>query len=436
MGGEFCEQQGNSWQVELAGPSTVLDVWPAFGVRAGVTSMLLPNFRSDQLGNSRGIPVYVPSSISQNTVPRPVDVLVLMDGAEPVVRSFATNGGFEAGQAAGVVPESVMIGISTLDVVLNTGADPRPYEFTYAPQIPGGANQTCDQGPNTGGTPKLLDWIDGDVIPAVLAKLGMQRGEVSIAGGSLGGLSSCYAAASRPAVFQRAMCFSVITCYNHATGGLAPTIAQTNATGAPILPKAVLQFEGSEGLATRWGVETMWDFLVREERAWLAAGMNRGLGLAGTAAPPVAAIYPGAQWGFAKLAPVPAHAIMSLLVPGGQHAQMTWEREFAFGLQHLYRPGAAWPRGRAPLAESIRLVNSDEPPPTTPAPAPAPPSGLALDLELGFGIPLAVAFVVILHRKWVPRGERALSVAPHVEMKMSEMRGSNPGVASDAANAL
>jgi hypothetical protein len=73
-----------------------------------------------------------------------------------------------------------------------------------------------------------------DVLPEVLANLsstkteeedddssnrrqsisGHSLGEVSIAGGSLGGLSSCYAASKMPLVFQRALCMSPSNCFN------------------------------------------------------------------------------------------------------------------------------------------------------------------------------------------------------------------------------
>ena len=51
---------------------------------------------------------------------------------------------------------------------------------------------------STGGSQLMLQWLDEVVIPAVLAKLGegrsVARGEVSITGGSVGGLTPCYAA--------------------------------------------------------------------------------------------------------------------------------------------------------------------------------------------------------------------------------------------------
>ena len=375
MGGEFCQQQGNSWQLDVRGgggggggsgggggdfAAQSLDMWPAFGLRPGATTTLLPNFRSAQLNNSRNVSVYVPSSVAQNTVPRPVGVMVLLDGSRHAVDSFAKNGGFESGQALGHVPESIMIGITTLDFVLQGDFEQRAFELTYAAQD-ADLSRTCKGTSRTGGTDLLLDWLEQDVIPAALAKLGMQRGgEVAIVGGSLGGLTSCYAASARPAVFRRALCFSPTNCFNFGSGGLAPVIASNFAAAGGALPAAVIQFMGAEGLVELFGPgnQTQWDFLVRDEMAWRAAGMHRDhMNLTGGGALVTREMYPHAQFGFETRAPVPEHAIMSLVVPGGQHAQMTWQREFAFALPFLYRPGQAHARSRSPIAESIRLLD-------------------------------------------------------------------------------
>ena len=94
----------------------------------------------------------------------------------------------------------------------------------------------------TGGTDLLLQWIDQDILPAVMAKLNMTLGEVSITGGSLGGLTSCYAVSARPDLFSRAVCSSPSNCFN--TGQMATEItANYAATGKA--PKTVIQFLGS-----------------------------------------------------------------------------------------------------------------------------------------------------------------------------------------------
>lgn len=91
---------------------------------------------------------------------RPVNVMVLLDASEAVVDNFARRGGFEAGQALGTVPESIMVGISTLEFTLKGTYpfDQRGYELTYEQQLPD--NQTCvlqAGGAPTGGSDLLLE---------------------------------------------------------------------------------------------------------------------------------------------------------------------------------------------------------------------------------------------------------------------------------------
>lgn len=207
---------------------------------------------------------------------RPVNVMVLLDASEAVVDNFARRGGFEAGQALGTVPESIMVGISTLEFTLKGTYpfDQRGYELTYEQQLPD--NQTCvlqAGGAPTGGSDLLLEWIDNVVLPAALAAVGMDRGEVAIAGGSLGGLTACYAASKYPDVFERAICMSPSNCFNYGSGGFANTIkanaAANLAAGAGrIGPKSVIQFHGGESVLEEWGGQTQYDFLARDELAW------------------------------------------------------------------------------------------------------------------------------------------------------------------------
>ena len=175
--------------------------------------------------------------------------MILLDGALSTVECYSTRTGFEAGQIMGVVPESIMIGITTVDFAYQLDFDQRTYELTYEPALdfPG---SSCIGGSRTGGSPLLLQWLDEDVLPAVLANLGevgvgMERGEVSITGGSLGGLTSCYAAAARPDVFKRAVCSSPSNCFNFQSGGLS-SIITSNYAATGIAAKTVIQFLGQE----------------------------------------------------------------------------------------------------------------------------------------------------------------------------------------------
>jgi len=354
MGGEMCQQQGNAWtlQVDDGSADLNLDIYPAFGVSTGDTYVLLRELYSPQLNNSRNVSAYVPSTISQNTVKRPVNIMILLDGSTSIVNTFAKRGGFETGQADGSVPESILIGITDLEFALAGNLEQRTYEFTYAEQID--VSLSCPQGTGpTGGSDKLLEWIDEIVIPKAVEALGMQRGEVTIAGGSLGGLASCYAATKNPAVFERALCMSLTNCFNFGTGGLAPVIA-ANYEASGKAPKSVVQFMGAEGVVATWGTsnQTQFDFMVNDELAWRSIGLVPMTSAANLSTQ----MWPGASFGYTSELPAPEHAVMSVILPGGQHAQTTWEREFAIALPYLYRPNSTDPY-RIPVSETLRYIS-------------------------------------------------------------------------------
>lgn len=149
---EICDQHGSPWTVFIndTAETVTLDVYPAFGLgEVGTTSVLLPQFYSPQLNNSRDIPVYIPPSVIQNKEQRPINIMFVLDGSESVVESYATRTGFEASQQMGDVPESIMIGLLLFHVVNQcNGDDPcvgistvewaykmdfsqRTYELTY-----------------------------------------------------------------------------------------------------------------------------------------------------------------------------------------------------------------------------------------------------------------------------------------------------------------
>ena len=119
MSGEFCGQHGSPWTVNITDPKqqiVYLTAFPAFGIgplaSIGVSKVLLPNFYSPQLDNSRDIPAYIPPSLLQNNVSRPINVMIILDATLSVIESYSKNTGFESGQLMGVVPETIMIGIS------------------------------------------------------------------------------------------------------------------------------------------------------------------------------------------------------------------------------------------------------------------------------------------------------------------------------------
>jgi hypothetical protein len=364
---EICGQHGTPWTVDITDTSETVAVtlYPAFGIgEEGVTFVALEQYYSPQLNNSRNISVYVPPSVLQNKVSRPVNIMFLLDGSDATVRSYATRTGFEAGQIMGVVPESIMIGISTIEYAYQGNFDQRTYEMTYA-QALSYPSETCISGRATGGAPLLLQWLDEHVIDAVLARIGepgvgMQRGEVGITGGSLGGLTSCYAAAARPDVFKRAVCSSPSNCFNFATGGLSPTITQIMEEGGRgEKPYTVIQFLGSAEAVDPTFRQL--DYLMQEDAAWLSIGMEH-LPIGRTMH------WHGSDTGttttttthdFASLSSVPDHVIVSYLYPTGQHAPSTWQQEFAAALPNLYR--ASRPANfanRVPKSEILQYLSA------------------------------------------------------------------------------
>lgn len=241
-----------------------------------------------------------------------------------------------------------MLGVTTLEFALQGNFDQRTYELTYATAEPGGS---CISGARTGGSDAFLSWVDEYVIPAAVAKLGMLRGEVTIAGGSLGGLTSCYAASRFPNSFSRAICMSPSNCFNYVTGGLAPVIASNfKLTGS--IPKAVVQFLGAESYVELFGGESQLDFLEQDESAW------RGIGM--TAAPVATSYTPGdpsgdTPYGYSALQDAPAHQVASFLLPGGQHSPFTWQREFSTALGLIYRSSPQDPQ-RPPPSTTLRRM--------------------------------------------------------------------------------
>jgi hypothetical protein len=118
MGGEFCGAHGQPWTVTItdAKQTIALTAFPAFGMAtSGQTVVLMEDLYSPQLNNSRNVSVFIPPSLLQNKMQRPVNIMILLDGAHSVVESFAARTGFETLQVSGVVPESIMIGVTTVE---------------------------------------------------------------------------------------------------------------------------------------------------------------------------------------------------------------------------------------------------------------------------------------------------------------------------------
>ena len=366
--GEMCDQHGVPWTIPIDSTDLTvnLEIFPAFGLGVyGETTTMLPNFATpSSLGGPRDIPVYVPPSVSQNTVKRKVNVLFFFDGSEVVVRDFARRTGFEAGQFQGTVPESIIIGIQTAQYAYAFNFAARSYELSYSDISQMNEQETClvsDNGDGSfsgispsGGSDELFDWMLDSVLPAVMATLDMEVGELTTFGGSMGGLTACYAAASRPESFSRAVCASPTNCLAYSSGGLAPIIkSQYASTG--VRPKAVFQYQGIENYDEdphqQLGDEFQLDYLVQDAAAWESIGMQPLTTLTDvTLADGTKAKFPMEQSAYAS-----DSVTMTYFYIGGTHSPTTWQAEFAHALPHLYRASPP-DRFRVPVTEFMRTM--------------------------------------------------------------------------------
>lgn len=378
--GELCNQLGTPYRVDVVnvGASYVVDAYPAFGFMTGTVSNLLLSVPSPTLvlpGSppnttlTRDVPVYVPPSLSQNRAARKLNMMVTFDTDLEVASSLAFRAGFEAAQIRGDAPESLLIGIGVLQFAFAGNLAQRTYELTWSQTLDTrfscNGNSEGDAQPVSGGSALLLTFIDEVVIPGVLTKLSSQlgsvftRGEISIAGGSLGGLTACYAAAARPATFARAMCFAPTNCHNFISGGLAPVITSCFLASG-VKARTVLQYFTSEIYARPASNQTkparptpelnpssavypQLEYMRNEQEAWRAIGLTVFDFGASTAAPSPAALTGGSYRPYdasyaTRTTPRSEDSIVaSYLWPGGQHCAESWEKQFAFSMNMLYR---------------------------------------------------------------------------------------------------
>ena len=378
--GELCNQIGTPYTVTITDPSAAytVEAYPAFGFMSGSATNLLTAFPSPTLdiaaniaagmpSTTRDVPVYVPPSLLQNKVARKLNIMVTFDSDLTVVESFAFRAGFEHAQLTGDAPESILIGIGVLQFAFAGNLAQRTYELTWDQTLDdryscNGAAEGIDQ-PLTGGSDKLLTWIDTSVIPAVLSRLSSlhgstySRGEVSIAGGSLGGLTSCYAAAQYPQIFSRAICMALTNCHNFAAGGLTPVITgQYLRTGKKAV--TVMQFLSSEiyarpgdrnqtknprptpELNPDHSVYPQLQYMRSEQEAWMGIGMQASDFGASTGFSPsslTGGVYRPYDASFSTYTATESSVVASYLWPGGQHCAQTWEDYFAFAMDKLYR---------------------------------------------------------------------------------------------------
>lgn len=222
-------------------PGQTVDVWPHFTTIQGQVVTLITAFHSTVLGNDRAIYAYLPPSYLENTTAS-YPVVYMQDGqnlwaAHPELAfggatwnvdtafdNAAETGTCSAGGLVGwsaqppggtpvtcigdsdcpsgecrTFPEAIIIGVA------NTPNRIYEYTPTTDPNIPGG------------GADSYIQMLAGELKPTIDAMLRTQPGvgSTAIAGSSLGGLVSAYAALQRPDVFGLVAEFSPSTWWNN-----------------------------------------------------------------------------------------------------------------------------------------------------------------------------------------------------------------------------
>jgi enterochelin esterase-like enzyme len=153
---------------------------------------------SPQLKNWRDVVVYLPPSYSENTLKGISNMLVMHDGQNLFNESTSAFGCWhcdhtaDANIIAGSVEELAIIGVDN--------SDDRTNELTYS----------YDASQQSGGKGNAyLDFIEQTVLEAVRSRFRVSdAATVAMGGSSLGGLLTCYAAATRPTVWASAACMS------------------------------------------------------------------------------------------------------------------------------------------------------------------------------------------------------------------------------------
>ena len=349
---QYCEQPGSPYSVSIVDTAATVELvtFPWFGLDGGkvVTGTTSPEYAnlaevySPQLNNSRNISVYIPPSILQNTIPRAVNIMLMMDGEYGVTFAFAFRGGFELAVVTGVAPESIMIGVPSSPNIYDAfccspHVPERTYELTFDVCDP--SLMDCNGGYtiyNTGGTDLLLNFTIDTVIPLVLDVVGMlPGGEVSIAGASLGGLTSLYAAGTRPQEFARAWSLEGDVPYNF--GQISQKITESYAnTGHR--PKAIVMQIGNSAYSTFTNPTTLQtlnelDFMMQANDAFQSIGLV-------PASSQCQSYYKSNmnrnEYPYMTACEAPDAVVATFLQMNGQHSIQSWATIFSLGLPYLY----------------------------------------------------------------------------------------------------
>jgi len=110
----------------------------------------------------------------------------------------------EALAAAGARPEAPALAPALLVGLGHAGEgafDRAARMRDYTPAAPDGP-------PGTGGAEAFLDFLEGEVIPAVAARAPLDRGRLALFGHSVGGLLAVHALLTRPGLFRRTVAAS------------------------------------------------------------------------------------------------------------------------------------------------------------------------------------------------------------------------------------
>jgi hypothetical protein len=274
--------------------------------------------------------------VVQNPLRREVNVMFLFDGANATTSSFANRATFEYAVQTGIVPQDyLLVGITDWQFAIAGDLCPRNYEYSFSVCDPA-IFDDCPTGCNTGGTDKLLLFLNETVLPMLLSTINMDLGEVSVVGGSMGGLTSCYAVAKDPTFYQRGICFSP-TPWN--TGQLA-SVVTSSLSGRPKseLPKAVVMYISSCDANAQIGTSstgyTPNGVLFKQVAdAFLAAGMN--MLIPSTMSMPANATY----YYPTEMLSTPTENVLTATIQfGGLHTTQTWEQYFSNALQFAFRP--------------------------------------------------------------------------------------------------
>lgn len=194
---------GHNVIVVLPKVSSRVNIYPWFGDQNGRIE-LITNVSSKKLENTRSLGIYVPPSYYENTKRQIQHVLIMQDGNNLYTSDlcntccpfgcWSIHDTLNSLIKQGAIDEVLVVG------VFNTPERISEYTYSKDPKY-GGGNADV-----------YLDFLQEIVLPLVRNRYRIVKSfgpdNLSIMGSSLGGLLSCYAGYTRPAVYGNAGCMS------------------------------------------------------------------------------------------------------------------------------------------------------------------------------------------------------------------------------------